>query len=72
MRKLPHKDQSRLLEAMTRLGEEPRPRGSRKLEGEERTYRIRDGVYRIIYDIYDDVLVIEVVRVGHRQGVYKR
>jgi mRNA interferase RelE/StbE len=72
MRRLPHKDQGRLLEAMTELGEEPRPRASQKLEGEERSYRIRVGVYRIIYDIYDDVLVIEVVRVGHRQGVYKR
>ena len=72
MRKFPHKAQGQLLEAMTRLGEEPRHRGCRKLEGEERTYGIRVGIYRIIYDIYDDILIIEVVRVGHRQGVYKR
>lgn len=57
---------------MTRLGDEPRPRGCRKLEGEERTYRIRVGVYRIIYDIFDDHLVIEVLRVGHRQNIYRR
>jgi mRNA interferase RelE/StbE len=40
------------------------------MEGEERSYRIRVGVYRVVYDIFDDVLIIEIVRVGHRQGVY--
>lgn len=70
MRKIPKKDQERLLAAMTKLGDDPRPHGTVKMEGEDRSYRIRVGVYRIIYDIFDDVLIVEVVRVGHRQGVY--
>jgi mRNA interferase RelE/StbE len=70
MRKIPKKDQERLLAAMTKLGDDPRPRGTVKMEGEERSYRIRVGVYRVVYDIFDDVLIIEIVRVGHRQGVY--
>jgi mRNA interferase RelE/StbE len=70
--KLPRKEQERIRVAIDGLATDPRPHGSVKLAGEERSYRIRVGVYRIIYDIYDDVLVIEVVRVGHRQGVYER
>lgn len=70
MSKIPKKDQKRLLDAMTMLGVDPRPHGSIKLAGEDRTYRIRVGVYRILYDIFDEFLIIEIVRVGHRQGVY--
>jgi mRNA interferase RelE/StbE len=33
-------------------------------------YRIRVGNYRVIYTIFDNVLVIEIIKVGHRQGIY--
>lgn len=68
--KLPRKEQERIKEAIDALAHNPRPRGTVKMEGEERSFRIRVGVYRVIYDVYDDVLVVEVIRVGHRQGVY--
>lgn len=42
-----------------------------KLAGERRTYRVRTGDHRIVYDVHDDRLVIQVVRVGHRSDVYR-
>jgi mRNA interferase RelE/StbE len=53
------------------LKENPRPRGSIKLSGEN-AYRIRVSDYRIIYAIYDDRLVVLVIDVGHRREVYRR
>jgi len=49
----------------------PRPFGSIKLANSENHYRIRVGVYRIIYSIKDDVLVVEVVKIDHRRQVYR-
>lgn len=45
--------------------EDPRPHGCQKLSGKDR-YRLRQGVYRIVYSIHDDRLVVQVVKVGHR------
>jgi mRNA interferase RelE/StbE len=53
------------------LAAEPRPAGCEKLSGQER-YRIRQGIYRIIYEIEDQSLIVLVVKVGHRREVYKR
>jgi mRNA interferase RelE/StbE len=50
---------------------EPRPNGVKKLQGEENSYRIRVGDYRVIYDIFDDILLVKIVDVGHRSKVYK-
>ena len=54
----------RILECLDALAEDPRPRGCEKLSGQER-YRVRRGVYRIIYEIQDEVLLVVVVKVGH-------
>ena len=53
------------------LGKEPRPLGSRKLAGTARAYRIRFGMYRIVYEIQDEKLVVLVIRVAHRREVYR-
>ncbi|WP_339378732.1 type II toxin-antitoxin system RelE family toxin [Calothrix sp. NIES-2100] len=53
------------------LATEPRHSGVKKLKGEENTYQIRVGSYRVVYEIYDDVLLITVIRVGVRGEVYK-
>lgn len=71
LRPIPNKDVTRLLQRMQALKENPRPVGSEKLSGEER-YRIRQVVYRIIYEVTDEALVVTVVKVGHRKHVYKR
>lgn len=59
----------KLLDAIEVLAEEPRPKGYKKLQGRD-GYRIRKGDYRIIYEIYDNLLVIDVVAVGHRKDIY--
>ena len=53
------------------LEENPRPNGSKKLVGYDNTYRIRIGKYRVIYRIEDDILYVEVLKVGHRKAVYQ-
>ena len=55
LRPLSKKDVAVILKCIESLKEEPRPFGCEKLSGQER-YRIRKGVYRIIYEIQDDVL----------------
>ena len=64
------RDRQRVVARIMRLAEDPRPPGCTKLTGKE-AYRIRQGDYRIVYTIADDVLVVEVIRVGHRREVYR-
>ncbi len=71
LRSIPNKDVNRILQRIEALREDPRPPGSEKLSGQPR-YRIRQGRYRILYQIEDDVLVVTVVKVGHRRHVYRR
>ena len=71
LRRIPNRDLRRILAAMKSLSEEPRPSGSEKLSGQER-YRVRQGSYRIIYEINGGEVVVVVVKVGHRKDVYPR
>lgn len=68
---VPTKDRKKLVARIEALAGTPRPSGAEKLSGEDK-YRIRQGDYRILYLIEDDVLVVTVVRVGHRREVYRR
>jgi mRNA interferase RelE/StbE len=61
----------RILAAVEGLKENPFPQGSKKLVGGRSSYRIHEGVYRVVYTVAQEVLVIEVVKVGHRKDVYK-
>lgn len=70
LRRVPARDVQRILRRIDSLRADPRPPGSEKLSGQER-YRIRQGNYRIIYEIKDDMLLVIVVRVGHRRDVYE-
>lgn len=62
---------ARIITAVEGLSLDPFPSGHTKLSGSERAYRIRVGDYRIIYEVFSGVLLIEVVRIGHRRDVYK-
>jgi mRNA interferase RelE/StbE len=70
LRDLPKRDVASLLKRTRLLAEEPRAHGCEKLSGQAR-YRVRQGAYRIIYEIRDDVLIVVVVKVGHRKRVYR-
>jgi len=69
--KLPRKEQLRVRAAIDLLAEEPRPPGGVALAAEESVYRVRVGDYRILYEVIDARLVIQVVRVGHRRDIYR-
>ena len=70
LRIIPNADIKRILKKIDSLCENPRAEGCVKLSAQER-YRVRQGLYRIIYEIRDKELVIHVVKIGHRSGVYK-
>ncbi len=70
LRGIPKLDVRRILDRVDRLREDPRPAGSEKLSGRE-LYRIRQGIYRIIYSIDETEVVVEVVKIGHRRQVYR-
>lgn len=70
LRSIPSKDVKRILQRIDALAIDPRAEGCTKLSARER-YRVRQGVYRIVYQIRDAELVVLVVRVGHRSAIYK-
>lgn len=70
LRALPNQDVKRLMQRILSLSEDPRPAGCEKLSSQDR-YRIRQGNYRIVYEIEDDRLIVLVVKVGHRRDVYR-
>lgn len=66
---LPKEVTDQLRATIDSLALEPRPMGVKKLKGRD-GYRVRTGNYRIMYSIFDKVLVIEVVKVGTRGNFY--
>jgi mRNA interferase RelE/StbE len=71
LKKLSQDLQDRIQSRIDELAVEPRPDGVKKLKGETNSYRIQVGDYRVIYAIYDDVLLVTIVRVGHRSNIYR-
>ena len=69
---LPKEVVVRIVRAVGQLTENPFPAGVKKLVGSERTYRIRERSYRVVYAVAPSALVIEIIRVGHRKDVYDR
>lgn len=71
LRKLDPPDQRRVRGAIALLAQDPRPPGARALQGRP-GLRVRVGDYRIVYTVEDDVLLVVVVRLGHRRDVYEQ
>ena len=69
LRGISKQDVKRILRRIDALAVDPRGEGCMKLSAQER-YRVRQGLYRILYEIRDDVLIVQVVKVGHRSSVY--
>ncbi len=70
LRNIPKKDIKRILKCVELLCSDPRAEGCIKLSGQER-YRVRQGVYRIIYEIQESKLIVMVVKIAHRSIAYK-
>jgi len=61
---------SNIKEAILSLGNNPRPQGYKKLKGRN-SFRIRVANYRIIYDVHDNILLVDVIDLGHRKDIYE-
>ena len=72
LKKIPKSDQRRIRDKIDSLSEDLPEPATTKMKGDNPFYRIRVGDYRIIYEIDGDILVIMVLKIGHRQEVYKR
>lgn len=70
LRSLPKNDVLKILARIDALALDPRADGCIKLTGDDK-YRVRQGLYRIVYEIRDAELVVSVIKVGHRSSVYK-
>lgn len=66
---LEKKEIKRILNRIKDLAANPRPVNSKKLAEDQ--YRVRQGDYRIIYEIFDDIKKIVIVKVRHRKEVYR-
>lgn len=71
LEKLPRAIIPKIVTVINELAENPFPQGVKKLTGFDRTYRIRVGEYCILYNLYDDILVIEIIRIRHRKDAYR-
>lgn len=67
-RTIPGQDAARILKRIEGLAENPRPPDSKKVSGGD-AMRIRIGVYRVIYEIHHDALIVLILRVGHRKDI---
>jgi mRNA interferase RelE/StbE len=70
LRAIPSADVKHILRKIDTLADDPRGDGCIKLSVQER-YRVRQGLYRIVYEIRDETLIVQVVKVAHRSTVYK-
>jgi mRNA interferase RelE/StbE len=61
----------RIVSAIDGLASEPRPRGCRKLRGESNLWRVRIGEYRVIYAVYDERRLVDIIAVRHRSKAYE-
>ena len=72
IKKLQKNVQFRIYNLLVSLGENPRPHGCKKLKGKRNLYRVKNGNYRVIYSIEDDVLLVTVIWVGFRKEAYQK
>ena len=71
LRRIPGKSRTRCVERISRLAADPRPAGAKQLVGADRTYRLRVGAYRVVYQVDDDLRTVTVAYVRHRRDAYR-
>jgi len=70
LRRIPKAILKKLVIKIQGLSKNPRPRGVQKLKGDEACFRLRQGSYRVVYEIDDGSRIITVIKIGHRREVY--
>ena len=70
-KKLPNNIKLRIDQKLDYLSSTPRGTDTKKLAGHENAYRTRVGDYRIVYEIEDDQLLVWILDLGHRGGIYR-
>ncbi len=71
LKKIPKADRKRIVNKIDSLAESlPNP-DTTKMKGKNPFHKVRVGNYRIVYEIQDDVLLILIVKVGHRKDIYR-
>lgn len=71
LKSLDHSIQKRVSKHIDSLQTDPRSAGCKKMEGMDGVYRLRIGDYRIIYQIKDSMLLVLVLKIGHRRDIYR-
>jgi mRNA interferase RelE/StbE len=71
IKNIPDKDLKRIFKRIESLSDDPRPPGHEKLSDQD-LYRIRQGNYRIVYSIKDELLTVWVIKIGHRRDIYRK
>jgi mRNA interferase RelE/StbE len=72
LRKFPKSDQKRIADKIDSLSDKLPDPATTKMKGDNPFHRIRVGDYRIIYEIHGDILLIVILKIGHRKEVYSR
>lgn len=67
---IPKKDLQKIISRIKVLSDNPRPKDCVKISGQKH-YRLRHGNYRIVYSVEDELLVVYVVKIGHRKHIYR-
>ena len=63
---------NRIFPKIEALSKQPRPSGCKKLVGNKYLWRIRIGDYRVVYAIYDNKHLVDIIAVRHRKDVYEK
>ncbi|MGZ8191360.1 MAG: type II toxin-antitoxin system RelE family toxin [Methylococcaceae bacterium] len=69
--RMPRPIAEKVAERIKALAGNPRPDGCKKLTGTEHAYRIRINDYRVVYSIFDQCLIVQVIKIGHRKDIYQ-
>ena len=72
LKKIPKADRKRIADKIDSLAEGPPNPDTTKMKGNNPFHKIRVGDYRIIYEIQEDVLLILLVKIGHRKDIYRK
>ena len=71
LQRIPKADRIRIVEKIDTFADNiPNP-DTTKLKGNNPFHKVRGGDYRIVYEIQEDILVILVIKIGHRKDIYR-